>query len=262
MSEASITDAEIRAQHAAMLEMQDPLARTLLAVRDALRSLPEDALGEGESGGACWPTRNELLTGVEHCLKLQRELKERSDALVTQPQGREELRAKVLHLVGEASNTGWLAAAKDPSDIAANKSDAKDAEVTDAIMSLIPPAGLPVEVSDEAMDVFFKAFAYDGAVLRDALELAYAIDARPVKVKALEWEAHLQTPAPDGGNYDHWNAPTGFGEYNYFQVCERPDGSFSAAHISGSRNTWAEWAFKSEADAKAACQSHFDTLVS
>jgi hypothetical protein len=72
---------ELRAQHAAMLEMQDPLARTLLAVRDALQSLPEDALGEGESGGACWPLRDELLTGVEHCLKLQRELKERSDTL-------------------------------------------------------------------------------------------------------------------------------------------------------------------------------------
>jgi hypothetical protein len=181
----TLEDAKIRAQHAAMLEMQEPLARTLLAVRDALQSLPRDALGEGESGGACWPMRDELLTGVEHCLKLQRELKERSDALATQPQGREEIRAALAPFLGGSTRLK---------------------EATDAIMSLIPPAGLPVEASEEAVEAWARERVrlitgvrdFDSMPLewqkrwkdegRSALKVAYAIDARPVKVKALEWE--------------------------------------------------------------------------
>jgi hypothetical protein len=160
---------ELRAQHAAMLEMQDPLARTLLAVRDALQSLPEDALGEGESGGACWPLRDELLTGVEHCLKLQRELKERSDTLA------------ILSLP--------------PQSLPVEVSDQA------AIMALCERERIFTEVTgddyvDPVLEFARPEYGEDGAGLQHEIAMmkrmigeAYicdAIEPRPVKVKALD----------------------------------------------------------------------------
>lgn len=64
----------------------------------------------------------------------------------TQPQGREELRALLFDLL-----------------LALAKQEKKPSEIVDAIMSLMPPAGLPVEVNEEALEaarVAFNAFAH------------------------------------------------------------------------------------------------------
>lgn len=136
------------------------------------------------------------------------------DALAAQSQGREELREAVYNLVGEASAKAWFAGGacvKDPEDTTpAAQSDEKDAQVTDAIMSLLPRS-LPVEVSEEALtnEVLervgaMRGFDREAAPDVDAAhrewfsavvsEISDAIDARPVKAKALEWRG----PYSDG----------------------------------------------------------------
>lgn len=205
-------------------------------------------------------------------LTVEQAMAEIEPHLATQPQGREDMREKVLHLVGEASNTAWLAAAKDPSDIAANKSAERDAEIADAIMSLIPPAGLPVEASEEARRAAraASAKAHQEWLLRSdvlnhpdqrtglqliadkSVEAAYATDARPVKAKALEW-------ATKGGQQ---LSHTAIGVYRI----TRGMAGFYCDFRVGSHDKWeALEGGEAQPNLQAAeyvGQEHFDTLVS
>jgi hypothetical protein len=91
------------------------------------------------------------------------------------------------------------------------QSDEKDAQVTDAIMSLLPRS-LPVEASEESREALFGLKLVDGAIIDQVLSdvqhpvakdvdpdyaehimwaIQRAVDARPVKAKALEWDGQL-----------------------------------------------------------------------